>query len=122
MRSKKLQILVGAMFLVSMSACTSNESLYSWHDYNRELLSYYKNSSDLNEFADKLREDIDAAEMEGKVPPGLYAEYGYVMLELGDAGTAVVYFQKERDKWPESAFLMESVISRLETSQEAASP
>ena len=76
-------------------------------------MSYYKNPGELEKFAERLLEDIEKAETSGRMPPGLYAEYGYAMLEMGDARTAIVYFQKERDLWPESAFLMEAVIRRL---------
>jgi len=47
------------------------------------------------------------------VPPGLYAEYGYALLELGDEQAALAYFAKEQETWPESAYLMTKVISRL---------
>ena len=113
MKSRFVKILVGTVLMAGLSACAGQETLYSWNGYDRELLSYYKNPAELNQFAEKLFEDIESAELDGKVPPGLYAEYGYAMLELGDARTAVVYFKKERDLWPEAAFLMGAVITRL---------
>lgn len=113
MKSKFAKGFVAALLLTGMSACATQETLYSWNGYNAELLSYYKNPSELNLFAERLLEDIEAAEIDGRIPPGLYAEYGYAMLELGDARTAVVFFGKERDMWPEAVFLMTAVISRL---------
>jgi hypothetical protein len=113
MQSQFARILVGSVLLTGLSACGGQQALYSWNGYDRELLSYYKNPAGLEQFAEKLLEDIEAAELDGRIPPGLYAEYGYAMLELGDARTAVVYFQKERDLWPEAAYLMGAVITRL---------
>lgn len=113
MKSKFAKAIVAALLLTGMSACATQETLYSWNGYNAELLSYYKNPSELNLFAERLLEDIEAAEIDGRIPPGLYAEYGYAMLELGDARTAVVFFGKERDMWPEAVFLMTVVITRL---------
>lgn len=95
-----------------LSACAESK-LYSWNGYSRELLNYYKSPGETQKFAERLLVDIDKAEKDDQVPPGLYAEYGYAMLELGETETAVTYFTKERDKWPESAFLMNTVMGRL---------
>lgn len=122
MNSRFAKMIVGATLLAVLSACAGQKPLYSWHGYNRELLSYYKNPGELNKFAENLLEDIEKAETDGRIPPGLYAEYGYAVLELGDAKTAIVYFQKERDLWPEAVYLMEAVISRLDTVKEPESP
>jgi hypothetical protein len=41
----------------------------------------------------------------------MYAEYGYALYEQGKITEAVVYFQKESDKWPESKVFMSKVIA-----------
>jgi len=95
-----------------VAACSA-KTQYEWGDYNKALLSYYKNPQEVAEFSEKLRESVEEAEGAGKVPPGLYAEYGYALLELGDEQAALAYFAKEQETWPESAYLMTKVISRL---------
>jgi len=102
-----------ALMLIGVAAC-GPQPMYEWHGYNYELKKYYKNPDEHQKFADALREDIEAAEETGKVPPGLYAEYGYMMLTLNRNNEAITYFRKERDKWPEAAPLMDKVIVRLE--------
>lgn len=87
--------------------------MYSWGGYSAELLDYYKNPGEGAKFAERLEKDIENAEKKDRVPPGLYAEYGYMMLELGEVNTAVIFFTKEKDKWPESAHLMDTVIGQL---------
>ena len=108
--SGKIAIL--AVCCAALAAC-AEKSLYSWNGYSSELLSYYKNPGEQQKFADRLLEDIEKAEEENAVPPGLYAEYGYMMLELGNTQEAVVYFEKEQQKWPESALLMGNIIGRV---------
>ena len=109
-----LRAAVAAALLLGVSACaTGPQPMYTWGNYDGELLKYYKGSLGTAEFAEKLYENVENAEVDGKVPPGLYAEYGYMALENGDTDTALVFFAKERDRWPESAFLMNSVIERL---------
>jgi hypothetical protein len=75
------------------------------------LYKYYKDPSNKEEFIQSLKEILDDAESVGKVPPGIYAEYGYVMYEQGNNQQAVMYFQKEADKWPESRFFMTKLIA-----------
>jgi len=45
------------------------------------------------------------------VPPGIYAEYGFLMYEQGNSLQAIQYYQKEADKWPESRAFMTKMIN-----------
>lgn len=107
------KFLIAGLAAAMLGACSGKPTLYEWNGYQAQLLNHYQNPEEVREFADALAGDIEAAEAQDKVPPGLYAEYGYVLLQLGDSGNAVEWFAKERDTWPESAFLMDKVISRL---------
>ncbi len=54
----------------------------------------------------------------GRVPPGLYAEYGYALYEAGQANEALIYFGKEKEKWPESAVIMDKMIRNVKRQDE----
>ena len=103
--------------IVATTACGSPKSMYNWGGYSNNLLGYYKNqgTEQLQKFSSSLLVGIEKAEIDDTVPPGMYAEYGYTMLELNDANAASIYFQKEWEKWPESRFLMDKVMKRLTT-------
>lgn len=55
------------------------------------------------------------------IPPGLYAEIGTIYLERGDRNTAVGFYKKERQTWPESKALMDSMINTLDKRSAGAS-
>jgi hypothetical protein len=114
--------LVGGLVMFGLSACGPPKTLYDWNGYNRELLAYYKSPAEQAKFAEKLFEDIEKAELTDTVPPGLYAEYGYIVMQMGETQTAIVYFTKERDRWPEARYLMDSVIKRLGGGSPATDP
>ena len=57
-----------------------------------------------------LAEVIEEGEAKGSVPPGIYAEYGHVLLDIGKAREAIIYFEKEKNVWPESSMLMDKMI------------
>lgn len=40
------------------------------------------------------------------VPPGIYAEYGYSLFQIGEYPDAIQYFEKEKSAWAESVPLM----------------
>ena len=87
--------------------------MYYWGSYSSNLNNYYKNPGEREKFVERLHKDMEKAEQKNQVPPGIYAEYGYMMLETGNTEQAVAYFGKERDKWPESSILMNKLIERL---------
>ncbi len=45
-----------------------------------------------------LLETIQEAEVENRVPPGIYVEYGYMPYERGKFSDSALWFTKERDK------------------------
>lgn len=96
--------------LVMVTACAP-QTKYSWGGYEGALYSYYKNPTEAKGTAEVIAKTIADAEGKGKkVPPGLYAEYGYLQLELGGADAAIASFEKEKAAWPESAALMDNMI------------
>ncbi len=115
------RIIVSSAMIIGMAACATAPQLYSWGNYNRELRDYYKQEYTTLQFAEMVLVDIAAAETENMVPPGLYAEYGYLMLLEGNTGTAIAFFEKEAALWPEAEPLMEKVIKNLETTASATS-
>jgi hypothetical protein len=95
---------------------------YAWGAYDDALYSHYKNPQERGAFVENLKKVILESEQEGRrVPPGVNAEYGYALYEEARYAEAVVYFQKERDLWPESRILMEKMIRNAER-QRPASP
>jgi len=48
------------------------------------------------------------------VPPGAYAEYGFLLFKQGDNRGAKAYFEKEKSAFPESGALMTKLIEQVE--------
>ena len=91
------------------SGCASTK--YAWNNYDGVLYKHYKNPHDNEEFIEHLNEIIQEGEASGKIPPGIYAEYGYAMYERGQYDEAIKFYQKEYDKWPESRTFMTKMIA-----------
>ena len=113
--------VIAAGLLIS---CAAQEP-YHWGEYETALYGYYENSENL----ENLMKALDAAIVEGekleksepttkgakqrRLPPGLYAEYGYLLMLKGDP-KAKSYFEKEKQTWPESGTLMDKMIKFIE--------
>ena len=95
----------------ALGACTSTSSLYQWGSYPNALNSYTK-TGDAAEFEQKLRETIEKGENkgEGQIPPGVYAELGYILMTNKQPAEALIFFENEKAAYPESAVLMDKMI------------
>ncbi len=110
-RALFLIALVG--FALQAVACVA-PTRYHWGNYENRLLAAYKNPQEEAAFTTHLLHIIDEAKEKGKrVPPGIYAEYGYSLYRAGDNESAAIYFQHEADAWPESSALMLRLIDRM---------
>lgn len=112
-RIKFVSLLLGLVIFTGCGPTTR----YTWSSYDVDLYDYYKTPAEKKEFVAAIKEVIDRAEPENKVPPGIYAEYGFLMYENGEIEQAVLYYQKEVNKWPESKFLMEKMIANTQKRQ-----
>lgn len=115
------RICVG-LLLVSLSGCAA-KPLYDWGDYPKTLLKRSKGNLTSQEYAERLAATIKTLEStRKKVPPGLFAEYGFALLETGNVQGAVTQFGKEGSAYPESASFMKRVTERLASQPAASSP
>lgn len=99
------------VLLTGLLGACAPPSAYHWGDYQAGLYSYYKDPEALDAFMEALEDAIQEGEADQRVPPGLYAEYGYLLMAKGRRDEAIVYFNKEKSAWPESTVLMEKLIS-----------
>ncbi len=103
---RKLLLLIP---IIILSGCATQR--YAWDGYDNSLYAYYKHPENKQKYIEHLSAIIQRAEQaNSKVPPGVYAEYGYMFYEAQDYSKAIVYFQKESGSWPESAYFMDKMI------------
>lgn len=106
---------------LALAACGGPATMYHWGAYDSTLYSYYKTPAEREAFVEGLKTVVLEADQEGRrVPPGVCAEYGFALYEEGKFDQAIVYFKRERDKWPESRVLMEKMIRNSEQAAQKA--
>lgn len=99
------------VLLLSVVGCATQHQRYDWGDYDPSLYGYYKDPTKLGELSASLAAVIDeAGKNHATVPPGIYAEYGYLQLQQGKNSNAVELFKQEENHWPESKVFMDRMI------------
>ncbi len=99
-----------AVILLSLCmVCGCASTCYHWYGYDESLYGYYKHP-DIGKLQSSLESTIQRGEKDNRIPPGIYAEYGYVLYESGRYNEAIEFFKKEQEHWPESAVLMQKMI------------
>ena len=114
-----IRIVVLILIMIGFSACSTTR--YAWKNYDDKLYHHYRNPAENEKFIEGLKEIVVAGEETGRIPPGIYAEYGYALYEKGNYSEATIYFQKEYDKWPESRTFMLKMISNAKRLEKRSS-
>jgi hypothetical protein len=114
MRIRVLLAVVGVAVLAS--ACVAHNQRYDWGSYDPSLYAYYKDPTKAVALDESLASIINTAESRhALVPPGIYAEYGYLQLQKGKNDAAVNCFRQEESHWPESIVFMDRMIKVAST-------
>lgn len=114
---RKKSILAAAVLALALTGCTSTQTLYSWYDYEDTTYKYSKTPTD--ELQVKVLEQykkITAAQKgtRGVVPPGMYAEYGFLLCKTGKKEEGLSFLREEIKLYPESEAYVSRIIKQLE--------
>jgi hypothetical protein len=110
-------ILIAPVLFAVLPGCVTNHQRYEWGNYDPSLYAYYKDPTKEAALAESLSSIISTADSNhALVPPGIYAEYGYLQLQGGKSLAAVELFKQEETHWPESKVFMEHMIKVASTS------
>lgn len=116
---KILAHLMGLILVSIMGGCVP-PGLYYWGDYETSLFERYVENNTQHTDVYLTETLLDAEKQHRKVPPGVYADYGFVLYTKGDKAGAIENFQKERGLYPESSALMNKLIERIQKKEKSA--
>lgn len=108
-------IAMSAMVLFAMSCGTTQ--LYSWYDYQTDYYYYLKNADENSQkkLAETYEKIIEKQkEIRGVVPPGIYADYGWLLLQDNKIEEGKAMLAKEIELYPESETFVGSILKRYE--------
>ena len=97
-----------------------NHTLYDWGGYDANLHALMKDPTALEAYGLCLKHQIEGCKDDTRVPPGIYAEYGYVLYATGHRPESLEFFRREKARWPESARIMDRMIANCAQPQPPA--
>lgn len=114
---KILFSLAVVVAILSLTSCSTTKELYSWYNYEDITYQYSKKSTD--ELQVKVLEQYKKVTdnqkgVRGVVPPGLYAEYGFLLCKTGKKAEGLEFLKKEISLYPESETYISRIIKQLE--------
>ena len=114
-------LLLCTALLGSGCAAPQNRELYYWGEYEQLIQDSYlePGSIDTVSWIEKLNTDIQQAAANGRrIPPGLYAQLGYLYASEGNVSLSNEAFGKEMELYPESKIWIEGMLKRATQSKE----
>jgi hypothetical protein len=121
MKRKSLLLFVGLLACVFFAGCAP-QKMYYFGNYSQTLYAFEKNQNEESLINHKQELERIIAESETKnlpVPPGIYAELGYINLKAHKEQEAIRLFNREAQLYPESQHLMTRLIQSAKTKEEA---
>jgi hypothetical protein len=100
-----------------LASCSIQKPLYTWGDYEPTSYNYLRNSDEksmqkLIENYQKIIENQKGSR--GIPPPGVCADYGFILLQGGNAEEGREMLRKEIALYPESKIFIDRVLKMSE--------
>lgn len=108
-------IIVLTASLLLLGGCASKK-IYYWGEYEELIYNQYSNPGKAAPEVQILAMESDIQKAQGiglPLPPGFYAHLGYLYLQTGNVGKAKYGFASEKQKFPESAVMMDRFLKKL---------
>jgi hypothetical protein len=99
-----------------ISSCTSVSTLYSWEKYNIASYNYLKVPDEKTEIALIANYEKIINKQRGTrraIPPGVYADYAFILLQKGEYEKGNSMLEKEIELYPESKIFIDRIINMM---------
>jgi hypothetical protein len=112
---KKLAFISIIIFFIT--SCTTQKPLYSWSKYETTSYNFLKNSNEKStqELIETYQSIIEKQKGTRKVvPPGIYADYGFILLQANKTDEGKALLLKEVQLYPESKIFIDRILKMIE--------
>lgn len=113
----KKVLFISALVVVLASCTMGPKPLYTWKNYDDASYGYLKKNDDKSTKAlmDTYQKIIDKQKgSRNTVPPGIYADYGFLLLQSNRTAEGKNMLAKEIELYPESKPFVERILKTLE--------
>ncbi|MDR2824378.1 MAG: DUF4810 domain-containing protein [Prevotellaceae bacterium] len=110
-------IFFGLLAILFFTSCRSPQALYSWDNYDETSYTYLKRGDEksMNRLLKTYQQLIKRSKGTRRtVPPGIYADYGFLLLQTGKIKEGKAMMEKEMTLYPESKVFINRILKRFE--------
>ena len=111
------KMFFAAICIMALASCQTQKSLYSWYDSEDATYQYTKRLTDEKlekAMAQYLKVISKQKGVRKVVPPGVNAEYGYLLYKAGKREEGLELLRNEIKAYPESEKFISRIINQLE--------
>jgi len=111
------KIIFISFSVLLLASCTTQKPLYSWGKYEITSYNYLKNSDEKStqELIETYQKIIEKQKgSRGVVPPGIYADYGFILLQANRTEEGKAMLLKEVSIYPESKIFIDRILKMIE--------
>lgn len=111
------KFIIPVVCVMAMTSCQTQQSLYSWYDSEDATYMYTKRSTEETLAKAMAQYEKVISKQNGLrkvVPPGVNAEYGYLLCKAGKKEEGLTLLRAEIKAYPESEKFISRIINQLE--------
>lgn len=112
----KIKLISLFAFAILLSGCAATQKpMYQYGDYSESFYALKRDAVDENalKWKSSLEKIItQSSEQSLRVPPGVYANLGFIHLKAHENNKAVEYFELEKKIYPEAEVFMNNLIKK----------
>lgn len=114
---KKTALLTVLVLLLAGAAPVFADGVYGWYNYQSTSYNYLKKQDEAAEASlIKTYEKIISRPRGSSktVPPGIYADYGWLLIKRKETEKGIEMLRKEMELYPESAVFITRILKRFD--------
>lgn len=111
------KIIIAVFGTIFFASCQTQQTLYSWYDSENATYVYTKRTTEEALEKAMVQYQKVIAKQNGlrkTVPPGVNAEYGYLLCKAGRKQEGLALLRAEIQAYPESEKFISRIINQLE--------
>ena len=111
------KFIISAICVMAMASCQTQQTLYSWYDSEDATYTYTKRGTEETLTKAMAQYEKVISKQKGLrkvVPPGVNAEYGYLLYKAGKKEEGLTLLRAEIKAYPESEKFISRIINQLE--------
>ena len=111
-------IFVVVFITIFLAGCQTTKPMYEYENYAESFYTMKKEggAETAAEWKISLESIVEKSKVKAvRVPPGVYANLGYIHLKANNNEGAIAFFEQEKQIYPEAAKFMNTLIKKAKT-------